>query len=145
MSYDKYVFDTAKAIHYRFPTHTNDLILNRVDAETSEVFFVVMEPGEASPVHVHKDTEQIFYMLQGSGTLSIGKDNPKKFPIKVGDLVRIPPHTPHSVVCESKEAVRYLCVDCFTGGRPKDEPTWEAHVRVLCADNGWDFDKVKQK
>src|SRR5438876_6798561 len=49
----QYVFDTRQAIRYRFPTHTNDLIMDRRDAAASEAFFVSLEPGDAPPLHVH--------------------------------------------------------------------------------------------
>ena len=143
MNQKQYVFSTRSTIRYRYPTHVNDLVMDRADAETSEVFVVVLEPGESPPLHVHHDTEQIFYMMQGTGTLQIGADAPLYFPVKPGDVVRVPPHTLHRVHCESQEPVIYLSVDCFVGGRPKEEPTWDSHVRVLCAENGWDMAKVR--
>jgi quercetin dioxygenase-like cupin family protein len=143
MNQNKYVFSTSETIRYRFPTHTNNLVMDRSEAEASEAFMVVLEPGEAPPLHVHHDTEQVFYMLQGSGTLQVGDDKPQHFPVRPGDLVRIPPHTYHLVRCESQEPVVYLSVDCFVGGKPKDEPTWDSHVRTMCADKGWDFDQIR--
>jgi mannose-6-phosphate isomerase-like protein (cupin superfamily) len=139
----KYVFSTSETIRYRFPTHVNDLVMNRSEAETSEVFIVVLEPGEAVNLHIHHDLEQIFYMIQGTGVLRIGEVGSQQFPVKPGDVMRIPPHTLHSVLCEGKEPIVYLSIDCFMAGRPEAEPTWDAHVRVECAENGWDFDKVK--
>ncbi len=143
MAPTRYVFSTSNTTHYRFPTHTNDLVLDRAEAEASEVFLVVLEPGESPPLHVHHDAEQIFYMLQGTGRLQIGDQEPQYFACNPGDLVRIPPHTLHRIRCEGRQPVVYLSVDCFVGGRPKDEPTWESHVRTICAQNGWDFDKIR--
>jgi mannose-6-phosphate isomerase-like protein (cupin superfamily) len=140
----QYVFSTRKTIRYRFPTHTNDLVMDRSQAEVSEAFLVVLEPKEAPPLHVHEDTEQIFYVLSGAGTLYIGDGTAQRFRVKVGDLVRIPPRTFHRIRCSGKGKLVYLSVDCFPGGRPKDEPTWESHVRVMCAMNGWDFDQVRK-
>ena len=77
--------------------------------------------------------------LSGPGTLYIGAGTPQRFRVNVGDLVRIPPHTFHRIRCSGKEKLVYLSVDCFPGGGPKDEP-----VRVMCALNGWDFDKVRK-
>ena len=71
----QYVFN--EPLRYRFPTHVNDLVMDRVEAETSEVFIVVLEPGEAPPLHVHDDTEQIFYIMEGRGLLQIG-DSPER-------------------------------------------------------------------
>jgi mannose-6-phosphate isomerase-like protein (cupin superfamily) len=138
----RYVFSTVDTIRYRFPTHINDLVMDRSEAETSEVFIVVLEPGEAPPLHVHHDMEQIFYMLEGTGVLRIG-ETPDEYPVKPGDLVRIPPHTYHKITCTGSQPLRYLSVDAFVGEKSKAEPTWESHARVLCQQFGWDFDRVR--
>lgn len=140
---DQFVFSTNKFIHYRFPTHVNDLVVDRAEAETSEVFIVVLKSGEAPPLHVHHDTEQIFYIMEGTGTLQIGEAL-KSYPVQPGDVVRIPPHTFHRIQCTSPNPLRYLSVDCFLGGRPKNEPTWDSHVRAMCELNGWDYASITQ-
>ncbi len=140
----RYIFSTSNTSRYRFPTHTNLLVMDRADAATSESFISVMEPGEAPPLHKHDDTEQVFYVLSGRGRLIIGADSEDMGEINPGDLVRIPPGTWHRVPCVGDEPLRYLVVDCFPGGRPTHEPTWESHVRVVCDQNGWDFDEVKR-
>ncbi len=140
----RYVFDTADTIRYRFPTHTNALVMDRSEAETSEAFLVILAPGEAPPLHLHHDTEQVFYVLRGGGVLQIGAPPGQRFPVRPANLVRIPPGTPHRIICEGAEPLVYLSVDCFVNGRPKEEPTWESHVRVLCRQNGWDFEAVRQ-
>ena len=117
---------------------------NRADAKTSEVFIVVLEPGEAPPLHQHDDTEQVFYILEGAGTLSIGAKK-KKFRVSPGDVVRIPPQTLHSIKCLGKKPLRYVAVDCFVNGRPTAEPTWDSHARVMCAQNGWDYRQVVKR
>jgi mannose-6-phosphate isomerase-like protein (cupin superfamily) len=83
----RYVFSTADTIRYRYPTHVNDLVLDRAEAATTEVFIVVLEPGEAPPLHQHDDVEQIFYIMAGAGTLTIG-DPAQHFSLKPGDVVR---------------------------------------------------------
>ena len=143
-NFDKYVFNTQETILYRFPTHTNELVMDRSDAITSEVFMVVLEPGEAPPLHVHHDTEQVFYVLEGKGELYVGEERQQRFPVGVGDVVRIPPGTYHRVLCLSSEPMKYLSVDCFLNGRPVAEPTWESHVRVMAQQNGWDLAKIRR-
>jgi len=135
----KYVFNEIS--RYRFPTHVNDLVMDRAEAETSEAFFVVLEPGEAPPLHKHDDTEQVFYIIEGAGQLQIEKD--KFFDVKGGDVVRIPPRTYHAIKCRGSQALRYLSVDCFPGGRPNAEPSWDDHVRAVCKNFGWKFEDVK--
>jgi len=137
----KFVFDTNETKRYRFPTHVNDLVMDRADANTSEVFIVVLQPGEAPPPHTHHDTEQIFYVLEGKGTLTIGDDE-EQHPVRPGDLVRVPPSMLHHIKAEGDEPLRYLAVDCFVEGRPQAEPTWNDHVRVICGKEGWDYDEI---
>jgi len=138
----RYVFSTAETIRYRYPTHENDLVLDRVEAATSEVFVVVLEPGEAPPLHRHDDAEQIFYVLEGTGTLTIG-DLSEQFSVKPGDVVRIPPSILHSIRCDGATTLRYLSVDAFVGEKDPSEPTWDDHVKALCDRFDWNFDQVK--
>ena len=140
----QFVFSTRKTKRYLFPTHVNDLVLDRANAQTSEVFVVVLKPGEAPPLHRHNDTEQIFYVLKGKGVLRIGAAK-KTFWVKPGDIVRIPPKTRHSIQAAGGKSLRYLAIDCFLKGRPTTEPTWDAHVEVLCRQQGWNYKKVRRK
>jgi quercetin dioxygenase-like cupin family protein len=139
----QYVFHPGDAVRYRFPTHTNDLIMDRADGAASEAFFVVLEPGEAPPRHTHHDAEQVFFVLEGAGELSVGDDPGTRHPLRPGDFVRTPPGVPHQVSCLGDARFVYLSVDCFVAGPPAQEPTWDSHVRVMCATNGWDFDAVR--
>lgn len=139
----RYVFDSRQVDRYRFPTHTNDLIMDRREAAASEAFFVILEPGEAPPLHVHEDAEQVFFVLEGEAELTVGKDDQRTFPLRVGDFVRTPPGTYHAVRCHGSDRFVYLSIDCFTAGPPAAESTWDRHVEVMCATNGWDFDAVR--
>ena len=137
----QYVFSTKNTKRYRFPTHINDLVMDRSQATSSEVFVVVLEPGEAPPLHQHDDTEQIFYVLHGTGSLTIGTEA-ETFSVQPGDVVRIPPGTLHSIECSGEATLTYLAIDCFPAGRPTAEPTWDNHVQVVCRDQGWDYNQV---
>lgn len=138
----QYVFDSRRVARYRFPTHTNDLIMDRKDAAASEAFYVILEPGEAPPLHVHVDAEQVFFVLRGEADMTVGLAEQETFPLRVGDFVRTPPGVHHAVRCTGSSPFVYLSIDCFTGGRPSAEPTWDSHVRAMCAEHGWDFDSV---
>ena len=139
-TFDQFVFSTEKLKRYKFPTHINDIILDRVNASYSEAFMVIIEPEKAPPFHKHDDTEQVFYVIEGTGVLTIG-DKRDQYDVKPGDVVRIPVSTFHSIRANKGNTLRYLSVDCF-GDRPTAEPTWDAHARVLCEQNGWDYSKV---
>jgi len=140
----RYVFSTADTIRYQFPTYTNLLIMDRAESATSEAFWVVLEPNEAPPLHVHPDFEQVFFVTEGVGELRLGSDALTVHEVRKGDLVRIPPGTYHSVRAAGDGRVVYLSIDCFVGGKPATEPTWDSHTRVECAENGWSFDEVCQ-
>ncbi|MFH0938464.1 MAG: cupin domain-containing protein [Planctomycetota bacterium] len=137
----QYIFSTTKTKRYRFPTHINDLVMDRSKAKTSEVFVVVLAPGEAPPMHQHDDTEQIFYILKGHGRLEIGGEK-QQFAVASGNVVRIPPCKPHRIFCEGRRPLVYLAIDCFLNGRPKAEPTWDIHVKSNCRKFGWSFKEV---
>jgi quercetin dioxygenase-like cupin family protein len=140
----RYVFSTTDTTVYRFPTHVNELVIDRSESAVTEVFIVVLEPGEAPPLHKHPDTEQVFYMLQGEGELRVGDGGADCHRVKPGDVVRIPPDIWHRIVNDGKIDIRYVSIDAFPGARPSDEPTWDDHVRAICAGNGWDFASVKR-
>ncbi len=135
----QYVFQTTNLKRYKFPTHYNDLIIDRSQSSYSEAFMVIIEPNTSVFHHKHDDTEQIFYFIEGTGVLCIGEDK-KEFPMKSGDVARIPLSTMHSIENRTSDTIKYLCVDSFT--RKKLEATWDEHVRVVCKDNGWDYNEV---
>jgi quercetin dioxygenase-like cupin family protein len=139
-----YVFSTTNLTRYQFPTHVNDLVMDRSEARFSEVFIVIIEPGKAPPMHRHQDTEQIFYVIEGSGLLSIGNDKPREMPVGPGDVIRVPVGEWHSIKADPDTVLKYVAIDCFGSIRNEEEPTWDAHVRVLCKQQGWDYDKVKK-
>lgn len=139
-----YVFHARDATRYRFPTHTNDLLMDRRDAATSEAFFVILEPGEAPPLHVHPDAEQVFFVLGGRAEMTVREaDGATTVELAAGDFVRTPPGRHHAVKNTGDGRFTYLSIDCFTGGPTAEEPTWDTHVRAMCELNGWDFDAVK--
>ena len=139
-----YIFSTEQPQRYRFPTHINDLVMDRSEATASEVFIVIIDPGSAPPLHQHDDTEQVFYVLQGEGRLEIGAEK-ERFAVNPGDVVRIPVATPHRIHCTGNEPLRYLAIDCFPGSRPAAEPTWDAHVRTVCSEQGWEYSEVREE
>jgi mannose-6-phosphate isomerase-like protein (cupin superfamily) len=139
----QYVFDTRRPTRYRFPTHTNDLIMDRAEGSAAEAFFVILAPGEAPPLHVHEDAEQVFFVLEGEASMTVGREDPEVVRLRAGDFVRTPPGRAHAVRNDGPGRFVYLSIDCFVAGPPPAEPTWDSHVRAMCATNGWDYDAVR--
>jgi len=116
-------------------------VIDRSESSCSEVFVVVVEPSKGTHLHKHDDTEQVFYVLTGEGRLEIGEDK-SPYSILPGDVVRVPISTWHSVHCVGDKDLVYLAIDCFGGDRPDAEPTWDSHVRVMCEQQGWNYEDV---
>jgi len=101
----RYVVSTSQTIHDRLPTRVNDLVMDRADTETSEVFIVVLEPSEGPPLHARDDTEQILYVLEGTGVLQIGETH-EPHQVQAGEVVRIPPQTLLQTECPGPNVLR---------------------------------------
>ena len=71
-----------------------------------------VEPGGRTLPHVHRDTHEIYYFLEGSGTLHSGG---KTLPAVPGRAILLPPDTPHYVIA-GEEGMRFLCF-CTPGYR----------------------------
>jgi len=122
---------------YRWPTHTNSLVIDRKDARGSEVFLTTILPGKSTHRHVHRDNEQVYYVIGGKGLIVSGSPADKKdrkHMIKKNDVVLITIGTYHKVFCLDRQPLRYVTVDVFPKGKPKDEPTWAAHAKKLAVD-----------
>jgi mannose-6-phosphate isomerase-like protein (cupin superfamily) len=136
-----YVFDTTGGKRYRFPTHLNDLVIDRAEACASEVLIVTVEPGHSTHLHCHDDFEQIFYIINGNGIITIGPDK-QEYAVAPTQVVKIPPATLHTMRPAGGQAIRYLCIDALCPGKKRHETTWEEHVRGICREQGYRFEEV---
>jgi len=70
--------------------------------------FDIVPPGKMScPYHFHYEEEEMFIVLQGTGTLRVAGE---KLPLKAGDVVFIPagPEYPHQIINTSDAPLHYL-------------------------------------
>lgn len=130
------VYKTKCLKRYRFPTHCTDLVIDRGESEAVEVFFAVLKPGEKTVPHKHDDCEQLWHVVEGSGTYFTGEQR-TAHAIGPGDVVLTRRNVLHSVENTGNTLLRYLAIDVFVAGKPADEPTWDAHVAMVCRQNGW--------
>ncbi len=63
-------------------------------------------PGGATLFHRHHRSEEIYHITGGEGVMTLGDE---RFPLRVGDSVRIPPGTPHRVENPGSEPLVILC------------------------------------
>jgi len=68
-------------------------------------------PGKSAfPLHNHHVNEEMFFVLQGTGELQLGKE---RYPIRSGDFIACPPGGPekaHKIFNTGEEELRYLSV-----------------------------------
>ena len=82
--------------------------------EWHSVAYVMIPAGKSSQLHYHPEAEESYYILQGKARMILGDEEATILP---GQVVLIPPETPHKItnVGESDLAFLAVCV-----------PAWEA-------------------
>ena len=63
-----------------------------------------LEPGQATQRHFHRQSEEIYLVLEGEGDLEIDGESTR---ITVGDAALIPPGARHEI--RAAGALRFLC------------------------------------
>ncbi len=118
---------------YSFATHINEMLLPREQAESIEAFRVIVKPGLQTHLHVHTDTEQLYFVVSGRGRgLFLHADGRREeFDMAPEDVIHVPRNTRHQISCAGDVDLIYLCVDGFPKGRPADEPTWDDHYAAV--------------
>jgi mannose-6-phosphate isomerase-like protein (cupin superfamily) len=78
---------------------TSALVRNQSLAEAT------LGPGQATERHYHAESEEIYYLLEGGGTMELDGARREVGP---GDAVLIPPGAWHTIVA-GPEGARFLC------------------------------------
>jgi uncharacterized cupin superfamily protein len=83
----------------------------RIGARLLGYNITAVAPGKrAFPLHNHHANEEMFFMLQGTGELRVGKET---YPVRKGDFIANPPGGPehaHQMINTGDEELRYLAV-----------------------------------
>jgi mannose-6-phosphate isomerase-like protein (cupin superfamily) len=64
-------------------------------------------PGEETEKHFHRNSEEIYYVLQGKGRVRIGQELTE---ISAGEGLLLPPGTAHSIKNIGNEELIFLCM-----------------------------------
>ena len=62
--------------------------------------------GARTAPHYHRQTEEIYYILRGTGTMTIGKESTEVGPF---DAIAIPPGGIHTILNTGQETLVFLC------------------------------------
>jgi len=81
-----------------------------------------LPPGASTTPHYHPQTEEIYYVLEGTGRMMIGRQTRE---VTVGDAIAIPPGEIHTITNTSAGTLRFLCC-CAPGYEHSDTVLVEA-------------------
>jgi mannose-6-phosphate isomerase-like protein (cupin superfamily) len=65
-----------------------------------------LAPGQATERHYHRESEEVYFLLEGEGELELGAE---RGPVRAGDAIPIPPGTWHTLVNTGAGPLRLLC------------------------------------
>ncbi|MHB8897686.1 MAG: cupin domain-containing protein [Thermoguttaceae bacterium] len=80
-----------------------------------------LSPGASTTGHRHLRTEEIYYLLEGSGLMQIEDE---RRPVAAGDAVAIPPGNFHQITNTGGSTLRFLC--CCAPGYEHDDTILDA-------------------
>jgi mannose-6-phosphate isomerase-like protein (cupin superfamily) len=67
----------------------------------------IVYPGDTTAAHIHKTSEEIYYILKGQGIM--WQDGEER-PVKVGDAIANLPGVPHRITNNGSEPLVFLCI-----------------------------------
>ena len=80
--------------------------------------------GTATTPHCHVKTEEIYYILEGEGVMSVGDDSETVGP---GDAIAIPPGATHTIRNTGRVVLKFLCC-CAPGYEHEDTILKEGEI-----------------
>jgi mannose-6-phosphate isomerase-like protein (cupin superfamily) len=65
-----------------------------------------LQPGQETERHYHRESEELYYLLEGSGEMEIDGERARVGP---GDAILIAPGAWHQIRADDSGALRFLC------------------------------------
>ena len=84
-----------------------EFLARTVDTPYFNLGFVVLQPGQAVPSHVHDDEDDSFLVMDGTLTVTVGEDD-HLVEAGPGTFVLVPAGTPHAIANHGPGDVRIL-------------------------------------
>ena len=92
--------DQTKALECPFG-HVQRIVTGG-EGGVANVHVVKVTKGTA---HVHTGYDEVYYVLSGTGTITLGED---VYPLRPGSVAVIPAGVPHSLVAEPREELEFV-------------------------------------
>ncbi len=97
--------NTSNAEHYKWGESSDGWHLLKSD--NLSVIEENVPPGETEIRHVHLRAQQFFYVLEGIGQIEVAGE---LFELTPGHGIHVPPQTPHQLMNNGKERLRFLVI-----------------------------------
>lgn len=104
------------------------VLLDRSEAEFSEIGWNCWNPNQDGPPHKHNDKDQIFYITEGVGIVKLGG---KEFPVKPGCLAYVPAGTAHQTITTTDEPLCYMLFNIFNSQDKEGHATFADHIEKV--------------
>jgi quercetin dioxygenase-like cupin family protein len=104
------------------------VLLPRERSECVEILLERFPKGLAFPIHQHKECEQTYIFLEGTGEVIL---EGKVRRLEKGGVVYIPRLTDHAVSNVGDSELVYIVVETYPDGYLPNEPTWDSHIDAL--------------
>lgn len=101
-------------------------------------------PGKRScPYHFHYAQEEMFIVLEGTGTLRVAGE---MLPLRAGDVVFIPagPEYPHQIINTSELPLKYLSVSTRESPEIVEYPDSDKHLAIARKADGSAFEALQR-
>lgn len=92
---------------YEFGSNTTTLLLERNETNRVEFALIKWREGQRGALVAHKDKEQVFFIIEGQGKVTIDGVTET---VKPGNLIFVPRNTPHTTEAIGGE-LTYLCMN----------------------------------
>src|SRR4029077_1396129 len=90
-----------------FTTKDGSTIRELHHTSAQSVAEAALEPGQATQRHYHASSEEIYFVLKGSGELEVDGESRT---VRPGDAILIPPGTWHTVENDGTSELLILCM-----------------------------------
>ncbi len=121
----KIIHDITSGKTYDFGSNTTILLLDRTETSKCEFVVVNWPPHTKGAMVAHGEKEQTFFILSGSGKVTVGDETSD---VKEGHIVFVPRNTPHTTE-SGDETLTYLCLNSIITST-KDESFEAMYNRI---------------
>ena len=104
----------------------------------------IVPPGKQScPYHLHHAQEEMFIVLEGTGTLRVAG---QRLPVRAGDVIFIPPgpEFPHHLINTSDAPLKYLSISTQESPEICEYPDSGNYMAVASADGRRSFRAIQK-